>query len=162
MRISKTIVGVVLGGFTAAGAVAHAQAQTVEFPQVESLYYGGACFGGIRSWADTSPDYKGRAVMNIQALPIQGVGPGEFPLAPLCDVQTTVAWRNVDTGAAGEYRVNVVSGIYGSIQYSLFQDTGPGHIAVTVSTNNASIPVQGAIDVPAPPPDDHTPPGTAV
>ncbi|MEV5651434.1 hypothetical protein AB0L57_24560 [Nocardia sp. NPDC052254] len=131
---------------TAIGS-ASASAQTVEFPQTPSLFYGGLCGGSIRTWADTSPDYPGRAVLNVQALPIQGVGSGQYPLAPLCNVDTTVAWRNVNTGAAGEYRLNVVSGIYGSILYANFQDTGAGHIEVTVTTNNLNVPAHGAFDV---------------
>ncbi|MCC3317125.1 hypothetical protein [Nocardia africana] len=128
-------------------ASASASAQTVEFPQTPSVFYGGLCGGNIRTWVDTSPDWPGRAVFNVQALAIQGVGPGQYPLAPLCNVDTTVAWRNTTTGAAGEYRLNVVSGIYGSIQYAEFQNTGPGHIEVTVTTNNLNIPAHGAFDV---------------
>ncbi|WP_280211003.1 hypothetical protein [Nocardia cyriacigeorgica] len=63
-------------------------------------------------------------------------------------MRTTVAWRNTTTGATGTYENNVVTGIYGSIQYSLFQDTGPGQIEVTVSTNHASIPARGSFHVP--------------
>ncbi|SUA47853.1 hypothetical protein [Nocardia africana] len=76
-----------------------------------------------------------------------GGGPGTVSAGPLCNVDTTVAWRNTTTGAAGEYRLNVVSGIYGSIQYAEFQNTGPGHIEVTVTTNNLNIPAHGAFDV---------------
>ncbi len=144
-RVAAVVAGTV-GAVTAIGS-ASASAQTVEFPQTPSLFYGGLCGGSIRTWADTSPDYPGRAVLNVQALPIQGVGPGQYPLAPLCNVDTTVAWRNVNTGAAGEYRLNVVSGIYGSILYANFQDTGPGHIEVTVTTNNLNVPAHGAFDV---------------
>ncbi|WP_227985115.1 hypothetical protein [Nocardia spumae] len=144
-RVAAVVAGTV-GAVTAIGS-ASASAQTVEFPQTPSLFYGGLCGGNIRTWADTSSDYPGRAILNVQALPIQGVGPGQYPLAPLCNVDTTVAWRNVNTGAAGEYRLNVVSGIYGSILYATFQDTGPGHIEVTVTTNNLSIPAHGGFDV---------------
>ncbi|AHH21340.1 hypothetical protein NONO_c65700 [Nocardia nova SH22a] len=144
-RAAAVVAGIV-GAATAIGS-ASANAQTVEFPQTPSLFYGGLCGGSIRTWADTSPDYPGRAVLNVQALPIQGVGPGQYPLAPLCNVDTTVAWRNVNTGAAGEYKLNVVSGIYGSILYASFQDTGAGHIEVTVTTNNLSVPAHGAFDV---------------
>ncbi|MBF6060690.1 hypothetical protein IU500_07850 [Nocardia terpenica] len=157
MRMPKTAraIAVVLGSLGAAGAVAsstQASAQTVEFPQTPSVFYGGLCWGNIRTWADTSPDYPGRAVLNVQALPIQGVGPGQYPLAPLCNVDTTVSWTNTTTGATGQYRLNVVSGIYGSILYALFQDTGPGHIEVVVTTNNLSLPAHGSFDVPGPPP----------
>jgi hypothetical protein len=143
---------ILLGSLGAAAAIASsavAGAQTVEFPQTPSLYYGGLCGGNIRTWADTSPDYAGRAVINVQALPIQGIGPGSYPLAPLCNVDTTVAWRNLNTGAAGQYRVNVVAGIYGSILYAVYQNTGPGRIDVTVTTNNLSVPSHGSFDVPA-------------
>ncbi|WP_228818450.1 hypothetical protein [Nocardia transvalensis] len=146
---------VVLGSLGAATAIASSavvSAQTVEFPQTPSLYYGGLCWGNIRTWADTSPDFPGRAVLNVQALPIQGIGPGQYPLAPLCDVDTTVAWRNLNTGATGEYRLNVVAGIYGSILYAQFQDTGPGRIEATVSTSNLNAPARATFDVPAPPP----------
>ncbi|MEU6564941.1 hypothetical protein [Nocardia nova] len=144
-RAAAVVAGIV-GAATAIGS-ASANAQTVEFPQTPSLFYGGLCGASIRTWADTSPDYPGRAVLNVQALPIQGVGPGQYPFAPLCNVDTTVAWRNVNTGAAGEYKLNVVSGIYGSILYAAFQDTGAGHIEVTVTTNNLSVPAHGAFDV---------------
>lgn len=143
---------ILLGSLGAAAAIASsavAGAQTVEFPQTPSLYYGGLCGGNIRTWADTSPDYAGRAVINVQALPIQGIGPGSYPLAPLCNVDTTVAWRNLNTGATGQYRVNVVAGIYGSILYAVYQNTGPGRIDVTVTTNNLSVPSHGSFDVPA-------------
>ncbi|WP_019929397.1 hypothetical protein [Nocardia sp. BMG111209] len=156
MRIPKTASATALGALGAVATLAlpgSASAQTVEFPQIQTLFYGGACWGNIRTWADTGPDYPGRAVLNIQSLPIQGVGPGDYPLAPLCEVDTTVAWRNVGTGATGDYHVTVVSGIYGSILYSLFQDTGPGHIEVTVTTNNAATPVHGSFDVLGPPPE---------
>ena len=144
-RVAAVVAGTV-GAVTAIGS-ASASAQTGEFPQTPSLFYGGLCGAGIRTWADTGPDYPGRAVLNVQALPIQGIGPGQYPFAPLCNVDTTVAWRNVNTGAAGEYRLNVVSGIYGSILYANLQDTGPGHIEVTVTTNNLSVPAHGAFDV---------------
>ncbi|WP_232236296.1 hypothetical protein [Nocardia sp. BMG51109] len=145
---------VVLGSLGAAAAIASsaASAQTVEFPQTPSLFYGGLCGGNIRTWADTSPDQPGRAIINIQALPIQGVGDGRYPFAPLCDVDTTVAWRNTTTGQAGEFRQNVVAGIYGSILYAQYQDTGPGHIEVTVSTANQNVPARGSFEVPGPPP----------
>ncbi len=144
-RVAAVAAGTV-GAVTAIGS-ASANAQTVEFPQTPSVFQGGLCGGNIRTWVDTDPAWPGRAVFNVQALAIQGVGPGQYPFAPLCNVDTTVSWRNVSTGAAGEYRLNVVSGIYGSIQYAAFQNTGPGHIEVTVSTNNLNIPAHGAFDV---------------
>ncbi|WP_280265244.1 hypothetical protein [Nocardia wallacei] len=153
-KIARTAAAVLgtLGAATAIASSASANAQTIEFPQTPSVFYGGLCWGNIRTWADTSPDYPGRAVINVQSLPIAGVGSGQYPFAPLCNVDTTVAWRNITTGAAGEYRLNVVAGIYGSILYAQFQDTGPGHIEITVSTNNHHIPARGAFDVAAPPP----------
>ncbi|MFI5778044.1 hypothetical protein [Nocardia sp. NPDC051570] len=150
--MSKTARAVVLGSLGTAAIVAPAHAQTVEFPQTISQFNGGLCWGNIRTWADTGPDYPGRAVINVQALPISGIGPGQYPLAPLCDVDTTVSWRNVNTGAAGQYHVDVVAGIYGSMLYALFQDTGPGHIEVVVSTGALNLPVHAAFDVPGPPP----------
>ncbi|MCM6777088.1 hypothetical protein NDR87_26730 [Nocardia sp. CDC159] len=152
----KTARAVVIGALGTAAIVAPAHAQTIEFPQTTSLFYGGFCWGNIRTWADTGPDLPGRAVLNVQALPVTGVGPGDYPLAPLCEVDTTVSWRNMTSGAAGEYRVNVVAGLYGSILYAMLQDTGPGHIEVVVTTNGPHLPVRGSFDVPAPPP---PPPG---
>ncbi|MFF0491512.1 hypothetical protein ACWDSJ_32855 [Nocardia sp. NPDC003482] len=148
----KTVRAAVLGSLGTIALVAPAAAQTTEFPQTPSMYYGGFCWGNIRTWADTSPDYPGRAVVNVQALPIQGVGPGQYPFAPLCNVETTVSWRNMNTGAAGEYRLNVVTGIYGSILYAMFQDTGPGHIEVIVTTNALHAPAHGSFEVAGPPP----------
>ncbi|NUS42842.1 MAG: hypothetical protein HOQ24_04005 [Mycobacteriaceae bacterium] len=132
-------------------AAAKSAGAYVEFPQVPSLYYGGLCWGNIRTWADTNPAWDGKAIINIQGLPIQGIGNGSHPLAPLCHVNTTVHWRNTTTGAAGRYPVNLVTGIYGSIQYALFQPTGPGHVEVTVTTDNAHIASHGAFDVPGSP-----------
>ncbi|RMI35701.1 hypothetical protein EBN03_00770 [Nocardia stercoris] len=138
---------VALLSLSAAAAATAGAAGAVEFPQTPSMFYGGLCGGSIRTWADT--DSPGRAVFNIQAAPITGVGPGTYSMAPLCEVWTNVDWHNTTTGAAGRYAVNVVSGIYGSIQYSEFQETGSGHVEVTVSTANPlSIPQHGAFDVP--------------
>ena len=123
---------------TTLGAGAQAAAATVEFPQVPTLARGGLCWTSVRTWADTSPQYPGRAILNMRAEPVSGVGPGIYPFAPLCEVRTTIAWRNLNTGATG---------VYGSIQYALFQDTGPGRIEVTVTTDNASVPARGTFDV---------------
>jgi len=141
---------VLAGAALAAGAIgsaAPASAATVEFPQVPTLAHGGLCWTSIRTWADTSPDWPGRAILNVRANPVSGLGPGDYPLAPLCEIHTTVAWRNLNTGATGAYDNNVVTGIYGSIQYALFQDTGPGRVEVTVSTDSASLPAHGVFDV---------------
>ncbi|MEV0298768.1 hypothetical protein [Nocardia sp. NPDC050710] len=142
---------VVLAGAATAAAVgsgAQASAATVHFPQVPTLAHGGLCWTSIQTWADTSPEWPGRAVMNVRATPVSGIGPGAYPLAPLCEVPTTVAWRNLDTGATGSYFNVVVTGIYGSIQYALFQDTGPGRIEVTVSTDTVNIPARATFVVP--------------
>ncbi|MEU7764376.1 hypothetical protein AB0B25_04555 [Nocardia sp. NPDC049190] len=130
------------------GSGVQANATTIEFPQVPTLARGGLCWTSIRTWADTSPEWPGRAILNVRALPVSGVGPGSYPLAPLCEVRTMVAWRNTTTGATGSYDNVVVTGIYGSIQYALFQDTGPGVVEVTVSTDAASIPARGTFVVP--------------
>ncbi|MEV0245085.1 hypothetical protein AB0H76_00700 [Nocardia sp. NPDC050712] len=128
---------------------AAANAATTPFPQVPTLAHGGLCWTSVRTWADTSAQWPGRAIINMRADPVAGVGPGVYPLAPLCEVQTTVAWRNMNTGAAGAYSNPVVVGIYGSILYSLFQDTGPGRIEVVVTTDSGHIPARAAFDVPA-------------
>ncbi|MFQ6392189.1 hypothetical protein ACLMAJ_01910 [Nocardia sp. KC 131] len=141
--VAGSAVAVIVGSGTQANAT------TVEFPQVPTLARGGLCWTNIRTWADTSADWPGRAIFNVRALPVAGIGPGSHPLAPLCEVDTTVAWRNMTTGAAGAYHNTVVTGIYGSIQYALYQDTGPGRIEVTVTTNNVSIPARATFDVPA-------------
>ncbi|WP_063036537.1 hypothetical protein [Nocardia pseudovaccinii] len=145
---------VLAGMAVAAGVVgvAPAQAATVQFPQVPTLAHGGLCWTTVRTWADTSAQWPGRAVLNVRADPAVGLGPGDYPLAPLCEVRTTVAWRNLNTGATGSYDNNVVTGLYGSIQYALFQDTGPGRVEVTVSTDTASVPAHGWFDVPGDPP----------
>ncbi|QIS06111.1 hypothetical protein F5X71_30790 [Nocardia brasiliensis] len=134
-----------------AGPGTEANAVTTEFPQVPTLAHGGLCWTTLRTWADVSPAWPGRAILNIQALPLVGIGPGEYPLAPVCEVNTTVDWRNTTTGATGRYSDTVVAGMYGSIQYALFQDTGPGRVEVTVTTDAASVPAHGSFDVPAPP-----------
>ncbi|MEU4342277.1 hypothetical protein AB0H00_13575 [Nocardia sp. NPDC023852] len=131
-----------------AGSGAQADATSVEFPQVPTLARGGLCWTSIRTWADTSSEWPGRAILNVRALPVSGLGPGVYPLAPLCEVRTTVAWRNTTTGVTGSYDNIVVTGIYGSIQYALFQDTGPGLVEVTVSTDTANIPARGQFVVP--------------
>ncbi|MEU0499703.1 hypothetical protein [Nocardia sp. NPDC005998] len=141
---------VLAGAALAAGVgAAQADAATVEFPQVPTLAHGGVCWTSIRTWADTSSEWPGRAILNVRANPAAGLGPGDYPLAPLCEVRTTVTWRNLSTGATGVYENNVVTGLYGSIQYALFQDTGPGRVEVTVTTDTASVPAHGTFDVPA-------------
>ncbi|MGI5216295.1 hypothetical protein [Nocardia sp. CA-290969] len=146
-RTTVILAGSVFALIAAPGAPAGATTQS--FPDVPTLAYGGLCGTSIRTWADTSPQWPGRAVINVRANPVLGVGTGSYPFAPLCEVLTTVSWRNLDTGATGTYVNNVVTGIYGSIQYSLFQDTGPGRVAVIVTTNHASIPAHGSFVVPA-------------
>ncbi|MEU8896465.1 hypothetical protein [Nocardia sp. NPDC048505] len=128
---------------------ATAGAATTQFPQVPTMAHGGLCWTSIRTWADTSAQWPGRAILNMRADPVAGVGPGSYPLAPLCEVLTTVEWRNLNTGATGAYVNRVVVGIYGSILYSLFQDTGPGRVEVVVTTDSASIPARAVFDVPA-------------
>ncbi|WP_369634350.1 hypothetical protein [Nocardia sp. JMUB6875] len=138
-----------LGTATMIVAAVPANAATVEFPQVPSMYHDAvACGGNIRSWADTDPKWPGRAIINVQALPVGGFDPGEYSFAPMCETVATVAWRNMNTGAAGELRVPILAGFYGSEHYALFQDTGPGHIVVTVYTDMPNIPAQSAFDVP--------------
>ncbi|WP_433759008.1 hypothetical protein [Nocardia sp. CA-135398] len=144
---------VLAGAAVAAGVVvaAPAEAATAQFPQVPTLAHGGLCWTTIRTWADTSAQWPGRAVLNVRADPAVGLGPGDYPLAPLCEVYTTVAWRNLNTGATGRYENNVVTGLYGSIQYALFQDTGPGRVEVTVTTDTANVPAHAWFDVPGDP-----------
>ncbi|MFR9750934.1 hypothetical protein ACL02S_07850 [Nocardia sp. 004] len=132
----------------AIGSAVPAAAATIEFPQVPTMAHGGLCWTTIRAWADTSPEWPGRAILNVRALPVSGIGPGAYPLAPLCAVRATVDWRNVTTGATGSYINTVVTGIYGSIQYALFQNTGPGLVEVTISTDTANIPAHGSFVVP--------------
>ncbi|UFS93603.1 hypothetical protein [Nocardia huaxiensis] len=155
MRTPTSLRAAVLFGPVAAAALvataAPAPARLVEFPQVPTLLRDTPCMGNIRSWADTGPQWPGRAIISVQALPIVGYTSGEYSFAPQCETVVTVAWRNVNTGRAGEYRVTLVAGIYGSIQYAQFQDTDPGHVVVTVYTDMANIPQHGAFDVPADP-----------
>lgn len=126
-----------------------AHAQSSPFPQVTSLYRDATiCGGTLRSWAETGPQWPGRAILNLQADPVVGFDPGEYSFAPQCETLTTLAWRNMNTGATGEYRVPVLAGFYGSEHYALFQDTGPGHIVVTVYTDMPNVPAQSAFDVP--------------
>ncbi|MBF6210745.1 hypothetical protein IU433_09490 [Nocardia puris] len=151
-QTSITRAAIVLAASAAAtvlGSGASAHAATVGFPDVPTVARGGLCWTTIQTWADTSPEWPGRAILNMRAAPVSGVGPGRYPLAPLCEVKATVAWRNVTTGAAGVYENIVVTGIYGSIQYALFQDTGPGRVDVTVTTDAPSIPAHASFDVPA-------------
>ncbi|MGN2635994.1 hypothetical protein ACWEKT_09755 [Nocardia takedensis] len=146
-RAVAVLVSVAASLAVASGA--HAAAATTSFPQVPTLARGGLCWTNIQTWADTSPDWPGRAILNMKATPVQGVGPGLYPFAPLCEVRAIVAWRNMNTGAVGTYENTVVTGIYGSIQYSLFQDTGPGRVEVVVSTDALNVPAQAGFDVPA-------------
>lgn len=151
-RAVVVLAGSAVAVLTASGA--GAGAAVIEFPQVPTLASGGLCWTSIRTWADTSTEFPGRAILNVRAQPVTGIGPGQYPFAPLCEVRTVVAWRNTTTGATGAFDNQVVTGIYGSIQYALFQDTGPGHVEVTVTTDNASIPAHGSFEVPGelPPP----------
>ncbi|MET8648368.1 MULTISPECIES: hypothetical protein [Nocardia] len=130
------------------GSGAQASAATVPFPQVPTLAHGGLCWTSIETWADTSADWPGRAILNMRATPVSGVGPGLYPFAPLCEVRAFVAWRNLDTGAIGVYENNVVTGIYGSILYALFQDTGPGRVEVAITTDSANVPAKATFTVP--------------
>ncbi|QIS15605.1 hypothetical protein [Nocardia arthritidis] len=156
MRLPNLVcAATVLAGSAVAAAVgsgADAAAATVQLPQVPTLAHGGLCWTTIRTWADTSPAWPGRAIINVRADPVSGIGPGDYPLAPLCEIPTRVSWRNTSTGATGVYENDVVTGIYGSLQYALFQDTGPGHVELTVTTDAPSIPANGSIEVPGPPP----------
>ncbi|MFC9998731.1 hypothetical protein [Nocardia sp. NPDC127526] len=136
-----------------------AAAQTVEFPQVPTFFRPGLCGSAIRSWADTSTQWPGRAILSVQALPVTGYGPEPHSFAPVCESVVTVAWRNMNTGRVGEYRVYVEAGIYGSMQYAEFQDTGPGHVVVTIYTDMANATQRGWFDVPAAPPDPSPQPG---
>ncbi|WP_067697745.1 hypothetical protein [Nocardia jejuensis] len=149
---SRARTALLFGGLAAATTLTTAapcSAQNFEFPQVPSMFRDGICGASIRTWAETSPEWPGRAIVNVKSLPIVGVGPGEWSFAPLCETGITVAWRNMNTGAVGEYRETVVSGIYGSIQYARFQDTGPGHIEVSIFTDTANIPQRGSFEVPS-------------
>ncbi|HLS76413.1 MAG TPA: hypothetical protein VK083_06450 [Nocardia sp.] len=149
-RVAALLAATVAGTVAAvAGPGAQAQADTVNFPQVPTLARGGVCWTSVQTWADTGPDWPGRAVLNVRAEPVTGVGSSMYPFAPLCEVRATVAWRNLDTGAAGTFDNVVVTGIYGSILYSQFQDTGPGRVEVTVTTDAPSIPAKGLFTVPA-------------
>ncbi|WP_067816853.1 hypothetical protein [Nocardia inohanensis] len=150
---NRVATGLLLGCLAAAGLILPApaaQARTTEFAPVTSLFRDALCFGNIRTWVEVDPVYAGRAIFNIKALPITGFGEGPYSFAPLCETVTTMAWRNVATGASGEYRVTVVAGIYGSIQYALFQDTGPGRVEVNVFTDMPNAPQRGSFEVPAP------------
>lgn len=140
--LAGTVCALIAAPGASAGAAVHS------FADVPTLAHGGLCGTSIRTWADTSPAWPGRAVLNVRAQPVAGIGPGDHPLAPLCEVLTTITWRNLDTGATGTYVNNVVTGIYGSIQYSLFQDTGPGRVEALVTTDHASIPAYGRFLVP--------------
>lgn len=146
-RVAAVLAGV--AATVVAGSSAQSQTDTVRFPQVPTMARGGLCWTSLQTWADTGPDWPGRAVLNVQAEPVVGVGSGSHPFAPLCEVRTTMTWRNLDTGATGAFDNVVVTGIYGSILYSLFQDTGPGRVEVTVTTDTPSIPAKGVFTVPA-------------
>ncbi|MBL1075965.1 hypothetical protein JK358_16325 [Nocardia sp. 2] len=140
-----------IAAVTLAVTAAPASAVLVEFPQVPTFLRDTPCGATIRSWADTSPQWPGRAIISVQATPVVGYTNGEYSFAPQCETLVTVAWRNVNTGRVGEYRVPLVAGIYGSIQYAMFQDTDPGHVVVTVFTDMPNVPQHGAFDVPADP-----------
>ncbi|MEV6767295.1 hypothetical protein AB0N05_01550 [Nocardia sp. NPDC051030] len=160
-RVRAAVLLGCLGTVSGLAIPAPAQARTVEFPQVPAVFREGICGTNIRVWADTDPQWAGRAIFNVRALPIVGIGPGEWSFAPVCETVTTVAWRNLTTGAVGEYRVNVEAGLYGSLQYAQYQDTGPGRIDVTAYTDTINIPQHGSFDVPAqaaPPPAAVAPP----
>ncbi|MBD0324003.1 MAG: hypothetical protein ICV72_11550, partial [Aldersonia sp.] len=127
---------------------APATAANYEFGQVQTLANGAVfCGGNIRTWATTSPDWPGRAIINVQSLPMGGYGGGSS-VTPVCNVPVKVAWRNVNSGRTGAYDLVVVAGIYGSLQYALFQDTGPGRVVADVTTGAWHIPARGEFDVP--------------
>ena len=125
-----------------------ANADITEFPQTQTLANGALiCGGNIRTWATTDVNLPGRATISVRSLPMYGIA-GLSSFAPLCNVATTVHWRNLDTGAAGQSTVGVLAGTYGSIEYMFEAPTGPGRVTVNVTTNNLSIPSQGVFQVP--------------
>lgn len=131
------------------GLSAPASAAITEFTQTQTLANGAlVCGGNIRAWAETNPSWPDKAILNMQALQMIGVGGGGSALTPVCNVFTTISWRNLDTGATGQMSQNVVAGIYGSILYALYQPTGRGRITATVTTNMPSIAGRGDFTVP--------------
>ncbi len=130
------------------GLSATASAAITEFSQTQTLANGAlVCGGNIRAWGETNPDWPDKAILNMQATPMIGFA-GISSLTPVCNVFTTLTWRNLDTGATGKMTQNVVAGMYGSIQYALYQPTGRGRIVVDVTTNMPNIPGHGEFTVP--------------
>ena len=67
------VLSVATAGFLAAGAPA--SAATTEFSQTQTLANGALiCGGNIRAWANTDPGWGNNAILNIQALPLNGFG----------------------------------------------------------------------------------------
>ncbi len=127
-----------------------ASAAITEFSQTQTLANGAlVCGGNIRAWGETNSNWPDKAILNMQATPMVGVGgTGSSAFAPVCNVFTTLTWRNLDTGATGQMTQNVVAGMYGSILYALYQPTGRGRIVVDVTTNMPNIPGHGEFIVP--------------
>ncbi len=145
---SSRFVAVVAAGAAVACIGAPAQAAITEFTPTQTLYFGATvCGGNLRAWAETNPDWPGRAILHLQATQAVGID-GISSFAPVCNVSAGISWRNLDTGAAGTWPVHVVAGFYGSIEYALFQETGPGRVSATVSTGAWHLQGRGEFVVP--------------
>lgn len=147
LRGLTMLIVVVAGLF---GAIAPANAAptfTTELGQVQTLANGAlVCGGSLRVWASTNPDWGDQAILNVQSGPMTGYAGGSS-LTPVCSVGVKVAWRNVSTGRTGEWNFILVAGVYGSIQYALFQPTGRGHVVTDTTTSSLHLPGHGEFNV---------------
>ncbi|HEY5856230.1 MAG TPA: hypothetical protein VIW24_19870 [Aldersonia sp.] len=140
------VLSVATAGFLATGAPA--SAATTEFGQTQTLANGAlVCGGNLRAWATTDPGWRNNAILNVQALPLNGFG-SSASFAPVCDVGVNVHWRNLNTGQQGDWPFVLVAGMYGSILYSEFKDVGIGRIVVDITTSMPHIPGHGEFNNP--------------
>ncbi|GEM_PF-1300814 len=131
LRVAGLFAVALAGAWSGAGT-AYAEAYLDEVPVVASP----ACGGTASAEAQVTPVQVGdriedgvRAVIRYDA----GVYDGS------CALTVTAAWRNLDTGAAGNRDITAVStidGHYGFIGYANTRFvTGPGTVIVTVSSH---------------------------
>ncbi|WP_068280832.1 hypothetical protein [Aldersonia kunmingensis] len=153
-----TVLAISLAGlFSTVAPAQAAPTRDKELGQVQTITtVGGFCAGSIRVWASANAEWHGRAMLNVQALPWQGLSGSSSgwssgsaagsSLAASCSVGVRVAWRNVHTGKTGEWKFQLTAGPSGSMQHAMFQPTGKGRVVTDVTTDQLNIPSHGEFD----------------
>ncbi|WP_227979244.1 hypothetical protein [Nocardia spumae] len=140
MRIRRMVIGGVAAVAALAGVVAGpagpATANSTGFGTLQTL--GSICWGGVNSFA--GPAFNRAGAVSGQ-LTFDNWTP---TFGQPCTVGVAVNWRNLDSGATGGYS-SVLTG-NGSFEAHSTQfelPTGPGRVALTLTTDRLNLPVQG-------------------